>query len=73
MKLIESHTGKKKGETGVTIHVYSQHTKPMNSRSLTIHGLDVELAYSYLKFFFRALQMSDDDGVKILINKEVVK
>ena len=60
MKVIKGHVGKKKGETGVTVHIYSQGKKPIYSKSLTIHGMDVDLIYSYIKFWFNVLSSTKD-------------
>ena len=69
MKVIKGHAGKRKGETGVTVHIYSQGKKPIYSRSLTIHGLEVDMIHSYIKFWFDVLSASKPtEDIKILIN-----
>jgi hypothetical protein len=68
MKLIEKRTGKKKTEHGVTIHILEQGIA--GSKSLTVHGINVEQAFSIIKMLFKALEMSKDGGFTILIDKK---
>lgn len=55
MKLISERQGKQKGETGVTVHIYKQRTKPMETATITIHGLSVQQIAEKIKFFFKHL------------------
>lgn len=61
MKIIEGHRGKKKGETGITIHIYSQGKKIGFSKTITVHGMDVNLTYAYIKFWFDVLSISKSE------------
>lgn len=69
VNVIKEHMGKRKGKTGVTVHIYSQSKKPIYSKSLTIHGLEVDMVHSYIKFWFDVLSASKPkEDIKILIN-----
>lgn len=68
MKLIEKRTGKKNTEHGVTVHILEQGS--VGSKTLTIHGINVEQAFSAIKMLFKAMEMSKDGAFTILIDKE---
>jgi hypothetical protein len=69
--LIDKRNGKKKGIIGITINIYEQYTKPVRSKSLTVHGYTLDEVFAKVKFFFRALEMSDKKkGFKIYIEEE---
>lgn len=54
MEVIEKREGKRKGETGVTIHMYKQRTRPMVTKTITVHGIDIESLYTKMVFFLKA-------------------
>lgn len=68
MKLIKKRTGKKGGEHGVTIHILEQGIS--GSKTLTVHGINVEQAFSVIKMLFKAMEMSKDGSFTILIDKK---
>mgnify|MGYP001611465986 CR=1 FL=1 len=69
MKVIKGHVGKKKGKTGFTVQIYSNEKKPINSKSLTIHGFEVDLIHAYIKFWFDVLAASKPkEDIKIFID-----
>ena len=65
--LIDDRKGKKKGIKGVTINIYEQYTRPIYSKSITVHGYDVEEIYTKIKFFLKALESSKKKNVIILV------
>lgn len=68
MKVIEERIGKKKTEHGVTIHILEQGN--VGSKTLTVHGVNVEQAFSAVRMLFKAMEMSKDGAFTILIDKE---
>jgi len=69
MKLIQKRTGKKGGEHGITIHILQQGMKG-ESKSLTVHGINVEQTYSAILMLFKAMEMSKDGAFTILIDRK---
>ena len=64
--LINDRKGKTKGIRGVTINIYEQESRPLRSKSLTVHGYDIEEVWTKINFLFRALSY----GKKIVIQVE---
>jgi hypothetical protein len=52
---IQNRLGKKKGEIGVTVHIYQQYHKPMFSKTLTLQNTNVDEVYEKIRFFFTVL------------------
>ena len=69
MKLIDKRSGKRRMEHGITIHILEQGVKAP-SKSLTIHGINIEQTFSAVKMLFRAMEMSKDGSFTILIDKK---
>ena len=65
--LINDRRGKKIGVKGITINIYEQYTRPIHSKSLTVHGYDVEEIYIKIKLFLKALESSRNKNVVILV------
>ena len=53
--LIEERKGKIRGKRGITINIYEQESRPMHSKSITVHGYDIEEVWTFINFLFRAL------------------
>ena len=65
LELIDNHTGKHKGERGITIHLLEQGSSG-GSKSITVHGVSIQSLYEKLLFYPRSLEVSDK-GVDIII------
>lgn len=65
-RLISKRSGKHKGEIGVTIHIYQQRTKPMLTKTITVHDSSVEQVHNTILF---ALKHFAKEG-KYTITKE---
>ena len=63
--LIEDRKGRKAG--GITINIYEQYSRPIHSKTLTVHGYDVDEIYAKIKFFLTALENSKNRNVTILV------
>ena len=68
--LIDKRRGKKIGIKGITINIYEQYTRPIHSKSLTVHGYDVDEIYTKIKLFLKALENSKNKNVIILVEGE---
>lgn len=53
MRTIKNREGKSRGETGVTIHIYKQRTKPMETKTITVHGIEVNQLHEKILFFLK--------------------
>jgi len=60
MELIDQHTGKRKGEVGVTIHLLKQGSGE-RSQSITVHGLSIQELYMKLMFYLKSLEKGNVD------------
>lgn len=56
--IIEKHQGKKKGQTGITVHILDQ-SNPKYSKSLTVHGMNIDELYDKIKFFITLLENNE--------------
>lgn len=59
--IINGHKGKRKGKTGITIHILDQ-KNPKYSKTLTIHNVNIDELYEKIKFF---LTLMENDEVTI--------
>ena len=68
MKVIRKHTGKRRERKGITIHLLKQGSKE-RSKTITVHGLNIDQLYEKLLFFTKALELAGQNEMRIIITK----